>query len=550
MMMRHDFAEKDPRAQLAIDRWEELRRDRLWYESQWADIARLIRPQRRGIGYDDPTTADREPPLSSAPIQAAANFAAGVYSGITNPASTWGGLTTPDQDLNRWPPFAAWLDRHTAKVRNTFTPSISAFYTSSYQAYADLSAFGGAACYDAIDPGRRRFIDVTLNIGEVVVAIDAHGRVVEIVRKMHLTPLQAAREYGADALPAKIRKALDNHGTEKSVYYHHVLLNEDFEPFRLGVKGKRWLSRHACEEKAVLLREKGFQEMPFYYSRWDVDSGETYGMGPGFIAMASARVNNQMEAATTRAAQWAADPLRLVPDRNVAPLEGEWRPGGVVYGGMRNGQQQVGTQDFVANVGLTIEEKRQKIEEIKDVFYYASMSLTGRTGISDDENRVLEEAKLRNWAPHADRVMHEYAAPKFERRYQMLFRAGQIEPLPEGMPKDAKLQIQYTSAAALAQKATEANAVRRYFQDLAPVMELKPELRHRFSADDFAEILHEASPSLPQRLLVPREQAQQAAAAEAQERQLAQAAELAKTGGAGLRDIAQAAGANGNGGAP
>lgn len=547
--MKHTTVmEKDPRAQLAMDRWSELRRDRIPYENAWRDIAKLIRPQRRGIGLDDPAAEDRDPPLSSAPIQAHGNFAAGIYASITNPASDWGGLTTPDQDLNRWPPFAEWLDRHTRKVRNTFSPARSGFYSASYQAYADISAFGAAAAYDEIELSTRRFVDVTVNIGEVVVSIDFHGRVVEVVRKMRLTPLQAARYFGKDNLPAKVVELLDKGTADRHVYYHHVLRNEDFEPRRLGPKGKRWLSRYVCEVGVCLLRERGYHEMPFYYPRWDVDTGESHGMGPGFIALASTRVNHQMDAATLRASQFAADPLRLVPDRNAVPLDGQWRPGGTIYGGMVNGREQVATTDFTGNIGLTIEEKRAKIEEIKDAFYYSVMSLTGRTGISDDENRVIEEARLRNWAPHADRIMEEYAARKFERRYQMLFRAGQIEPLPEGMPKGAVLQIQYTSAAAMALAASKANAVRRYFMDLSPVMQLKPELRHRFSADDYAEILHEASPSLPQRLLVSREEAAAAAEAEAQQQQMAQMAELAKTGGAGLRDMAQGAAALQGGG--
>ena len=77
------------------------------------------------------------------------------------------------------------------------------------------------------------------------------------------------------------------------------------------------------------------------------------------------------------------------------------------------------------------------------------------------------------------------------------------------------------------------------------MMQVKPELKHRISADDYAEILHEASYTLPQRLLVGREQAAQA---EARAAQMQQMAEMAKTGGVGLRDIAQAATAGQGGG--
>lgn len=533
--------ENHPHAQKAMDRWRDLRQPRARHEGDWESIAQLIRPQRGGFGFDTLSGRDYVKPLSSAPAVAHGNFAAGIYAGITNPATKWGGLTTPDEDLNRWPPFAEWLDRQTRKVLNSFSPSISSFYPASYQAYADIAAFGNLAGYDELDQGRRRFIDVTLSLAEVVVSIDFHGRVVEIVRKFKLSPDQAAREFGRAGLPKPVAELVETGSTDRHWYYQHVFRNDDFQTGRLGPRGKRWLSRYACEVDVTLLREKGYATMPFYFGRWDVDSGETYGIGPGFIALASARIHHQMEDATVRAAQFAADPVRLAPERNAAPLEGTWRPGGTVYGAMLNGSKQITTEDFSARIGLTIEEKRVKIEEIKDAFFYSVMSLTGRTGVSDDENRVIEEARLRNWAPQADRIMAEYAAPKFERRYQLLMQAGQIDPVPEGTPADAVLQIQYTSAAAMAQKAHEANAVRRYVSDLLPMMEVKPELRHRLSADDYAEILHDAQPSLPQRLLVGREEAARAAAAEAQMAQMQQMAEMAKTGGAGMNDMAQAA---------
>lgn len=541
--MKHvSIQENHPAATEAVMRWDELRRERIPFEQDWRDIAALIRPQRRGIGQDDHATADVEKPLSSAPILAHGNFAAGIYAGITNPATRWGGLTTPDEDLNRWAPFADWLDRQTAKVHRSFSPSLSSFYPASYQAYADLSAFGNAAGYDMLDQSSRRFVDVTLNLNEVAVAIDFHGRVNEVVRKFRLTGRQAVREFGEAALPEVIRKAAEKGDGNRFVFYQHVLPNDGFVRGALGARGKAWMSLHVCEEGRALLRHRGYDEMPFYYPRWDVDSGYTYGTGPGFSALPAARVNHRMEDATIRAAQFAADPVRLAPDRNAVPLDGQWSPGRTVYGAMSvNGQPLVRNAEGARGIGLTIEEKRAKVEEIKEAFYYSVMSLQGRTGLSDSENRVLEEARLRNWAPHADRVMEEYAARKFERRYQLLFRAGQIDPVPEGTPKDAKLQIRYTSAAAMALRASEAQAVRQYVSDLMPLMQIKPELKHRLSGDDYAEILHDASTTLPQRLLVSREQAAAAANAEAQAAQMAQMAEMAQKGGAGMRDMAQAA---------
>ncbi|MEX0306038.1 MAG: portal protein [Ruegeria sp.] len=543
--MKHEtFILNDPRAEEAIQRWGELKAERTMFEQDWTDIASLIRPQRGGFGMDSPTMRKLEKPLSSEPVIAHGNMAAGIYSGITNPANRWGGFDTPDADLNKWQPMAEWNDQATRIVMNSFSPSVSSFYPASYQAYADLAAFGNAAGYDEIDTAQRKFIDVTISLAEVVIVIDFHGRVIEIIRKFRLTGRTAVREFGKEMLPVKVVEMAEKGGQDKITFYQHVLPNDEFVAGKLGPSGKRWLSHHVCEEGKALIRRKGYDEMPFYYPRWDVDSGISYGTGPGFVALPSARVNHRMEDATIRAAQYAADPTKLAPDRNAIPLNGTFRPGAVVYGGVNmRGDRLVQNMDGGGSIGLTIEEKRAKVEAIKEAFYYSQMSLTGRTGLSDDENRIIEEARLRNWAPHADRIMEEYAARKMERRFKMLWRAGQIPPPPDGIPEGTPLQVRYQSAATMALRASEGQAIRGFLRDIVPLAQAKPRYMDRINDDALIEALHDASPSLPAAILRPREEADQIAEGRAQQQQAAQMLEAAQAGGGVVKDLAQAAAA-------
>lgn len=533
------------RAIEARRRWDELKAIRTHWEADWEDIARLIRPQRGNFSAQTATVREMYKPLNSDPVIAHGHFAAGIYAGITNPAMRWGGLATPDEDLNRWPPLAEWLDRTAQKVHNSFSPSMSSFYPQTYQAYADLAAFGNAAGYDELDRETRRFRDVTLSLAQVVVDIDEAGHVVEWVRRYMLTPRQAVMAFKGK-VPAKVAELAEKGSGDKHAYYHHIKRNVDFTARAFGPRGKRWLSIKACEVENTLLGVSGYDDMPAYYPRWDVDSDMPYGTGPGFIALSSARKLQLMDEATMRASQRAADPVTLAPHRDTVPLDGTYRPGGVVYNAVSvGGQRLVYTEDFNGNIGLTLEEKRAAAEAIKEAFYYSAMSLVGRTGISDEENRVLEEARLRNWAPHADRVMEEYAARKFERRFNLLFQAGQIDPVPPGIPQGVPLQTRYTSAAAMALRAGEAQSARTYVNDLMALSQVKPGVMDRLSEDDYAEILHEASTAIPQRLLVPREVAMQARQQRAQKEQMAQGVAMAREGGQAMRDMAQAGAAMG-----
>lgn len=531
-----------PAAKEAIQRWTDLKTARSEHEQDWEDIARLIRPQRGGFGLTNPKDRSFEKPLSSEPIQAGSSFAAGIYANLTNPASRWFGLETPDAEINAWQPMAEWNDVVTARVFASLRPELSSFYGATFQAYADIAAFGNACGYDEFDDRERRFRDVTVSLAEVCWDIDAWGRVTEWVRKFSLKPRAAVMAFkGAGTLPPKVEElAAKGDGTDLT-FYQHIKPNWDWRPGRIGIRGKPWLSLYVCETDQWLVRTKGYDEMPAYVPRWDVDSGHTVGTGPGFIALASARAVHRMEEATIRAAQYAADPTLLAPDRETWPLNGRVRPGAVVYGGMSpRGERMLAPIERNVGIGLTHQEKQAKVEEIKNAFHYAIMGFAGRTGVTVEETMIMEEARLREWAPHSDRIMEEYAARKVERRFRELWRRGQLPPPPqeaEGLP----LQVRYTSAAALAMKAREGTAIVQFLANIGPLAQTNPRYLDRLDPDATIEALHEASPSLPARILRSREAADQLSEQRQQAEQMAQMAAMAQPVAGAMKDAAGAA---------
>lgn len=537
-----DAMKDHDRAKEAMRRYDELKELRTPYEEDWDEIARYMRPQRGGFRLFDHKRKRMDKVLSSEPMLAQSGFAAGIYAALTNPAQRWGGLETPDMDFNNWKPMAEWIDHATSRVMASFSPSVSPFYSATFQAYSDLSAFGNAASYDQIDTERQRFIDVTMSLAEIVVSIDAHGAVNEFVRKFSLKPRAAVREYGDKMLPPRVVELAENGATDDIWFYYHVVPNDQFVKGQLGPRGKRFLGVTACEIDKMLVKVGGHDEMPAQFPRWDVDSGMTYGTGPGAIALPSARTINLMDNAQVTASQFAANPTKLVPDRQAVPLNGAYRPGAFIYGGVdMRGNQLVRNMEAAPNIGLTIEEKRAKVEAVQNAFYFVAMSMANRTGITDEETRIMEEARLRNWAPNADRCMEEYAAPKFQRRFNLLWRAGQINPPPKEA-EGRQLRVRYQSSAAMAMRSREGAAVRQFLADLGPLAQLNPRYIDRVDPDATAEALHDASPALPAAILRSREEADQIAEERAQRQQQAEQMQMLREGGAAARDLAQAAG--------
>jgi hypothetical protein len=536
--VRHVARENHEAARAARRRWDELKTERNSHERDWQSIARLLRPQRSGFGLDDHTGEHPEKPLSSAPIMAQTNFAAGLYGSLTNPANRWMGLRTADPDLNRWQPARAWLDTASDIVLGSFAPAVSPFYSAAVQLFSDLAAFGNAAQYDEAHIEERRILDQTLSLAEVVWDIDGHGRVCEVVRRFRLKPAAAVALFRG-AVPARVAEMAERGANDRVVFLQHVLKNDGYRRGMAGARGKPWLSLHVCEIGDTLVREGGYEEMPFYVARWEVESGATCGTGPGFVALASARTHARMDEATIRAAQRAADPTILAPDRQDWPLSATIRPGAVVYGGINmQGQRMLAPLDTFTGINLTLQEKQAKLDEIRDAFHFTLMNLAGRTGMTATEVMTINEERMRLWAPHMGRVQEEYLAPKIARRFGMLWRAGQIPPPPPEMA-GAPLQVDYLSAAAMAQRSTEGASIVRLIEDIGPLAQAKPRLLDRIDEDALIEALAEAR-GAPARILRDRETADAIAQARQQAEQLAQGLAAARQGAGAMKDMGAA----------
>ncbi len=543
------------RAEQDMARWSELKTERSEHEQMWEAIAHLFRPQRGGFGLSDPAGRRHEKPLSSSPIHAQSNFAAGLYGTLTNPANQWGGVESNDPDANENHENKLWLDLVGRRIMASFQPSVSTFYTAAQQVYSDVASFGNAAQYDEVVLEERKILDITISLSEIAYAIDGFGRVNEVVRKFMLTPEQAADMFRSadDRLPEKIRDMAAAQKRDRIAFYHRVGTNMDYRRGRIGPGGKAWYSRYSCELDSALVRVKGFDEMPFFAPRWDVDTGHTYGTGPAFNAMASARVHSRMTDATIRAAQRAADPTILAPDKGDWPLNGLIQPGKVVYGAMNlQGKPMLQPLDVTGGFNLTLQERQHVIEEIRDAFHYSLMSLAGRTGMTATEVMAITEERQRLWAPHQGRLQEEYLAPKMARRFALLWKAGQIPPAPQGLA-GKELRVTYKSAAAAAQRSTEGNAVIRILQDIAPLAQMSPaaaaRLADRLDPDGALEILVEAR-GAPARMLRSREQADALSQGRADQERQMQAMAAMKEGTGMVKDLAGAQAAMAPQGAP
>lgn len=545
-------AEMNPLARAILDRYAELKVDRDARAPEMEAVARLYRPQRQGFRAGTATRDDYNlhELFNSLTLTSATNMAASLYSTLCNPANDWFQATTLDRDLAEWHTVKDWLDIVSRRMLASFAPGVANFYSSAVSWCADTPVLGtGAMVSDEAGPGsRRRLIDTCLSPADFVFSVGADGMADELIAERWLTPVQAARFYGYENLPPKLREraAAATPDVFRVRFLQAIQPNDDWRPGVFGARGAPWISTHVCEEGMAIVRQGPVRDQSFAVPRWDVDGANPWGRGLGYLNLASGRkLQAQTRDNLTAGALAARPPMGTTGTRGLR--EGaQLAPGKFLHGAVSHTGQRL-VQPITAFNGLpiTAEMERQTREEVENGWHAQLLTLVNRTGLGNLEVIERMEERLRLQAPYLGRMQTEGLAVILERRFGLLFRAGQLPPPPPEM-RNQPLEIRFTSVAALAQKAAEGVATARLLEDTyklagaMPTPDAAAEVWDNVDTDRALAVLAEARGAPAAALRSPEARAARRAE-RAQMMAQAQAMAMAQQGAAAAKDAAGAA---------
>jgi hypothetical protein len=207
-------------------------------------------------------------------------------------------------------------------------------------------------------------------------------------------------------------------------------------------------------------------------------------------------------------------------------------PGSYLHGAISHTGQQLVRPIFTFNgLPVTLDMAQQSIEEVEKGWLSALLTLQGRTGLNNLEVMERQEERLRLSAPNLGRTQGEGIAVILDRRFSIMWRAGQIPPPPAAM-RGQPTDIEYTSVAALAQKAQDGVAVSRVLQDTAELSKVHPDPESVWDGidTDYAQKVLVEARGAPEKVARSAEDIEARRQARAEERQAAQAMEMAQQG--------------------
>ena len=526
----------DSQVNQIVKRLEQLESWRSPWEHIWQDCTDYVNPRRgdfttkqyRGSRSRFDKVFDSTAPLANEQL------ASGLHGHLTNTAERWFSLRVPGVEPTH--AMRTWLQGTVDTMFDRcFNIPDTNFVTSVHELYLDIGSYGTAVFYVEDRPGKpiqfRSF-----HLADCYIAENHEGVVDTLYRKYKHTARQLMQLY-EPVLPEKFKEIATKQPFQEFTCVHAVEPRADLDYGKKDKDNMPFKSCYVLVEEQIMLKEGGFNEFPYMVPRWSKTAGEVYGRSPAMVCMPDIKMVNEMMKTTIRAAQKATDPPLMVPDDGfMMPLR--TIPGGLNY-------YRSGTPDKVEpliggerpDVGLDFIESRR--EHISKSFHVDWLQMRDGPQMTATEVLQRQEEKMRLMGPMVGRLQSEFLGPMLDRVFALMLRRNE---LPEAPPEleGVKLNVDYISPVARAQKSQAVFNFTRFLEQMVPLADVKPEIFDNIDADGTFRWAH-GTLDAPTETLVDPEQVQQSREQRAQEQQQMQEAAMMQQQATTAKDMSVAA---------
>ncbi len=486
------------KAENLIKRFEDLKSRRATWESHWQELGDYILPRKADILTVRTAGEKRTAKLFDATaIEANELLASALHGMLTSPQAPWFELTIKDQDRAADEEVKDWL-QEVAERMNTALNN-SNFQTEIHEIYLDLGCFGTSAMF--IEEDEETLVRFSARaLSEIFIAQDRRGKIDTVFRKFPFTVRQAVQRWGEGAVGERMRKKFRDSPDAEEQILHAVLPRAERDPSRDDAANMPVASVYVDIEGKHVIAEGGFEEMPYVVPRWTKATGEAFGRSPGMKALPDIKMLNEMSKTTIKAAQKVVDPPMLVADDGVL-LPVRTSPASLNYARfLADGSDPIRPLQTGANLPLGLEMENQRRDAIRAAFFVDQLQLVGGPQMTATEVLQRTDEKMRLLGSALARLQSELLRPAIDRVFAIIFRAGELPPVPEGLAEGGKIDVEYVSPIAKAQRAAQAQGLLRVFEVAGPLAGANPEILDNIDGDETLRHLWDLF-SVPQKLL-------------------------------------------------
>jgi hypothetical protein len=454
----------------------QLRTDRYPFWTLWRELADYFLPKRYVWLQSDKERRIRNAKnpfiLDSTGTKAARVLASGMMNGITSPSRPWFKLRVPGFD-DEGGPVTIWADEVARRMMKVMGESN--FYNSLAVLYLDLSVFGSAAnlIYEDDETVIRCFNPA---LGEYYFAQDHRLQVNTFAREFCQTACQIVDWFGEENVSQTV---LSYYKGDSAQLLTQVDICHLIEPNTYNAVASKFKFVETYWEKGMsgnnVLSQRGLNELPGIFPRWELTANDSYGTSPGMDALPDVI---QLQLETKRKAQGLD---KMINPPIVADIQLQHRPTALLPNGITYvaGANNAGAKPLY-QINAPIQDMTQDIRDVQvriretffnELFQMISQLETVRSATEIDARR---EEKLVLLGSVLERFENEALDPAINRIYAIMQRRKMLPPAPEAV-QNHDLEIQYVSILAVAQQALAAAPTERWLQLIGSVAAVAPE---------------------------------------------------------------------------
>lgn len=381
------------------------------------------------------------------------------------------------------------------------------FYSAAHLCFQDLGVFGTAGMF--IDStGTLPLSCQALSPTEFVFSLSFDKRVDRVAVTYQKSAAQILEMFDEDNVPDVVRQDVASNRPETlHEIIHAVYARPEDERAHEGDEyadnparmpyGSCWI--HVGRK--VIMREGGYEEMPFVVPRWRVQTGTDglYGVAPAMDALASARGVNLMDMLSATQVEVALNPrIKAPPGTGAIDLS----PGGVtqVSGGSEGPTEWLsdGSRGGLQGAENFITRKEAQILRAFHADLFEKLApIAQKREMTNGLVDALERESLSRIAPAMGQISQDFIDPAMQRIFMVLYRAGVFAPAPEAaFYTDASgarylvfPRVVQTSRMAQALNSRKVWAFRNAMDRVLPLAQMKPELLDIYNFDVIARDL-------------------------------------------------------------
>ena len=454
-------------------RFDELKDERSQFEPRWMEAEQYVAPAV--YNWSDLNAIPSVPSrYDSSPCQKLKTLVAGLsgYSISTN--IDWFKFGLQDRKNHDLYMVKDWLEEVETYVQAEFNRSNLYSEASKWIENAAVDGHAVMLIDEDIDRGVLRF--TTMRNNEIFLDVDDYGEVDTVYREYYMTLRNCVKFFGLEALDESYREKYKDvkRWNDRIHILYAVYPREEYDEKIKNAENMPIAAVYIDLEHSKVIKESGYQEMPFAVFEWDKISGLAYSNSPAISALPDIKALNIIASSSLKIAQNSAEPPLVVPSylKNVNLV-----PRGRVY--VDNPQTDIISPiKSGENYPITLDVKASYDQKINDWFFvdFFLMMQQRQGQMTATEVMELQGEKSATLASLVV-ALNEGLTKIIKRSFNLLMKAERLPPPPEALlQEESPLKIEFVGPLAQAQqKYHAAGGLTNALQLVFPIIQANPE---------------------------------------------------------------------------